>query len=76
MKKSELKELIREVVEETQSLEKAIGYKEPYAVGIAQKLKIENEKLRAALQEIIELAEQESVQSYGFGEIARKALSQ
>jgi D-lyxose ketol-isomerase len=76
MKKSELKSLIREVIEETQSLEKAIGYKEPYAVGIAQKLKNENEKLRAALQEIIELEQQESLGSYGFGDIARKALSQ
>ena len=76
MKKSELKQLIREVVEETQSLEKAVGYKEPYAVGIVQKLKNENERLRAALQEIIELEEQESLGSYGFGDIARKALSQ
>lgn len=81
---SKLKELIREVIEETQSLEEAIVYKEPYAVGTqyhviaqnAQKLKNENEKLRAALQEIIELEEQESLGSYGFGDIARKALSQ
>ncbi len=75
MKKSELKALIREVVQET-SLEKAIGYKEPYAIKSVEKLTADNAKLRAALQEIIELEQQENLGSYGFGDIARKALAQ